>query len=233
MLQHYFARPTTVDRIRGTWLAAALEQYVAWMREHRYSTRCVIARVPALIHFGEFARDRGAATWDQLPEHVEPFIEHWVRAHYRRDHKGSAAAFARRLRRPIQQFLGVITPAAVARPARPEPLAARVPGYFDYLRTVCGLRERSLGEHRRLLRLFEAYLDSIGLRELRAVSPAVLGGFVTTIGAHYGKRTVQRACAVLKGVNGRPTLTSDRRPTLTMPWGGFGGPDRGPALGIH
>jgi site-specific recombinase XerD len=177
-----------------------LEQYVAWMREHRYSTRCVIARVPALIHFGDFARDRGAATWDQLPEHVEPFIEHWVRAHYRRDHKGSTATFARRLRRPIHQFLGVITPAAVARPARPEPLAARVPGYFDYLRTVCGLRERSLGEHRRLLRLFEAYLDRIELRELRAVSPAVLGGFVTTIGAHYGKRTVQRTCAVLKGL---------------------------------
>ncbi len=30
-------------------------------------------------------------------------------------------------------------------------------------------------------------------------------------------------------VNRLPTLTSDRRPTLTMPWGRF----RGPALGFH
>ena len=105
MLQHYFARPTTVDRIRGTWLADALEQYVAWMREHRCSTCCVIAPVPALILFGEFARDRGAATWDQLPEHVEPFIEHGSVPTIDAIIRG-ARPRSRRLRRPIHQFLG-------------------------------------------------------------------------------------------------------------------------------
>ena len=34
-------------------------------------------------------------------------------------------------------------------------------------------------------------------------------------------------------VNGRPTLTSDLRPTLTVALGGLGGLDPGPAPGFH
>ena len=31
MLEQYFLRPTTVDRIRSNWLAPQVEQYVEWM----------------------------------------------------------------------------------------------------------------------------------------------------------------------------------------------------------
>ena len=30
MLERYFVKPSTVDRIRASWIAPAIEQYVAW-----------------------------------------------------------------------------------------------------------------------------------------------------------------------------------------------------------
>ena len=57
MLESYFVRPQTVDRIRASWIGAEVERYVGWLAEHGYAARCVITRVPLLIAFGEFARD--------------------------------------------------------------------------------------------------------------------------------------------------------------------------------
>jgi len=31
MLEHYFLLPTTIDRIRRSWLAEPIERYVAWL----------------------------------------------------------------------------------------------------------------------------------------------------------------------------------------------------------
>ena len=36
MLERFFVRPTTVDRIRGSWLGKPIEQYVSWLAEHGY-----------------------------------------------------------------------------------------------------------------------------------------------------------------------------------------------------
>ena len=33
MLEKYYTRPTTVDGIRGSWIASAVEQYVSWMTD--------------------------------------------------------------------------------------------------------------------------------------------------------------------------------------------------------
>ena len=31
MLERYFVKPSTVDRIRASWLAPEIERYVEWM----------------------------------------------------------------------------------------------------------------------------------------------------------------------------------------------------------
>jgi integrase/recombinase XerD len=31
MLEHYFVKPATVDRIRASWIAPSIEQYVEWL----------------------------------------------------------------------------------------------------------------------------------------------------------------------------------------------------------
>ncbi len=75
MLERYFLRMETVDGIRASWIGPAIEQYVAWLHEHRYAARVVFSRVPTLMHFGTFAQQRGAKSWDDLPDHVDAIVE--------------------------------------------------------------------------------------------------------------------------------------------------------------
>ena len=56
MLNRYFIRPTTVDRIRASWIDGAIERYVLWLGEQNYAARNVFVRVPILVRFGEFAQ---------------------------------------------------------------------------------------------------------------------------------------------------------------------------------
>jgi integrase/recombinase XerD len=37
MLEQYYIRPVTIDRIRACWIAPVIEQYVGWLTERRYS----------------------------------------------------------------------------------------------------------------------------------------------------------------------------------------------------
>ena len=46
MLERYYVRPVTVDRIRTSWIAPAIEQYVGWLAEQRYSSKTVSRRIP-------------------------------------------------------------------------------------------------------------------------------------------------------------------------------------------
>ena len=48
MLEHYFLKPDTVDRIRQSWIGEPIERYVTWLHEHHYSARNVYRRVPLL-----------------------------------------------------------------------------------------------------------------------------------------------------------------------------------------
>lgn len=74
MLETYFVKPQTADRIRACWIGAEIERYVGWLSERSYSTRTVLRRVPALVAFGEFARLRGASVPADLPAHVDGFV---------------------------------------------------------------------------------------------------------------------------------------------------------------
>ncbi len=59
MLNQYFIRPTTVDRIRASWIGDAIERYVAWLGEQKYAARNVFTRVPILLRFGDLHREPG------------------------------------------------------------------------------------------------------------------------------------------------------------------------------
>ena len=72
MLERYYIRPDTVDRIRSSWIGAPVEQYVTWLAERGYSHRSVSRRIPIVMRFGDFARERGAKDWKELVHHVEP-----------------------------------------------------------------------------------------------------------------------------------------------------------------
>ena len=70
MLERCYARPKTVDRIRSSWLGAAIEQYATWFLERGHAPRDLGRRVPILLRFGTFAHDRGARRYEDLPPAV-------------------------------------------------------------------------------------------------------------------------------------------------------------------
>jgi hypothetical protein len=49
MLERYFVKPATVDRVRASWIAEPIERYVDWLAEHGYAARKVFRRVPVLV----------------------------------------------------------------------------------------------------------------------------------------------------------------------------------------
>jgi integrase/recombinase XerD len=202
MLERYFLRPGTVDQIRASWIAEPIEQYVAWLTERGYGARNVHSRVPILRHFGDFARDHGATTWAELPVHVTSFVEAWLR-----DRKGKRAdteghrRFANEIRGPIEQMLRAVVPSFTGsgRPRRmQEPFAAQAPAFFAYLRQERGLRDETVLHYRHHLIRFEEYLHRIGLTDLSALSPAVLGAFVVERSRRLGRTSVRDLCGVVR-----------------------------------
>ncbi len=77
MLEQYYVRPSTVDRIRSSWIAPAIEQYVSWLAEHNYRERSILRRIPLVATFGEFAKLRCYKV-ARLAYQVEPFVDAWV-----------------------------------------------------------------------------------------------------------------------------------------------------------
>ena len=82
MLEKYFLKPSTIDRLRGSWIATEIETYVSWLADQGYSARSIFCRVPIGFAFGEFARQRGARSIGELPTHVDAFVAARVAAHH-------------------------------------------------------------------------------------------------------------------------------------------------------
>jgi integrase-like protein len=59
MLEDYYVKPSTIDRIRSSWLAPQIESYLEWLQAHGYSRLVVYRRLPLLFHFAEFAQKKG------------------------------------------------------------------------------------------------------------------------------------------------------------------------------
>ena len=199
MLNRYFIRPTTVDRIRASWIGDAIERYVIWLCEQSYAARNVFVRVPILVRFGEFAQESGANKLDELPAHVEPFVEHWLKRRKRDRSESERRAAAHGVRNPIQQLLRLILPHHVSnRIAVPDPFVNKAPGFFDFLRRERGLREATIVQYRHYLQRLQNYLLTTDRPLLSDLSPAVISAFITESGKTIDKRSVQSLCSILK-----------------------------------
>jgi len=202
MLEQYFVRPTTVDRIRHSWMGDAIEQYVVWLHEQGYAPRSILQRVPRLIRFGDYAHAQGASTLDALPAHVEPYVSAWMTGHNKLavvDETYNAAA--RSIRGPIYQFLRLVLPdyhGGIRGRGLPRPFRERVPQLFPYLIDERGLSSGSVIQYDHHLRDFEVYLEAMGIKSLGDLSPAILSSYVTHRSQSLAKRSVQRHCSVLK-----------------------------------
>ena len=197
MLNQYFIRPTTVDRIQASWIGEAIERYVTWLEEQKYARRNVFARVPILMRFGEFARKAGANGWEELPAHIDSFIDVWLKRQGRKYSRLQHQAAARGIRNPIQQMLRLVLPAKNG-PVLPNPFADSAPGFFEFLRRERGLRETTLVQYRHYLERFESYLRHENQPLLPDVALTVISAFVTESGRTVDKRSVQSLCSIFK-----------------------------------
>lgn len=202
MLQRYFIRPTTIDRIRACWIGDAIERYVTWLTEQNYAARNVFVRVPILVRFGEFTKVRGASNWNELPAHIEPFVNHWLQEHGQaRLGEQQRRTAAHMVRNPIQQLFHLVIPGYQNKSrchGLADPFTDRAPGFFEFLRRERGLREATIVQYQRYLRRLEDYLRKIEMKALSDLSPAVLSAFITDSGRELDKRSVQSLCSILK-----------------------------------
>ena len=200
MLEEYFVKPSTIDRLRGSWIAAEIETYVAWLAGQGYSTKSIWRRVPIGFAFGEFARERGSAV-------TSPSCRHTSRRSWP---TGSPPTMRRPARRGrwrrksearSSRCSRSCSPAS-SRPAgahHPLPFADAVPGFFGYLDEERGLRPASIYQYRHHLDRFEAYLARIGVRSLGELSPPILSAYIVErASAGLAKSTVRDSAGVLR-----------------------------------
>ena len=53
MLEQYFTKPQTADRIKESWIGQSIEKYVIWLSDQGYAAMAVHRRVPFIRRFGE------------------------------------------------------------------------------------------------------------------------------------------------------------------------------------
>ena len=178
MLEKYFLKPETLDRVRNCWLGEPIEKYVVWMTEQGFAPSSVRRRVPVLTRFAGFAHEAGVDNFEDLSGLVEGFVEDWVRTRRRKGRtKEAKRHIANVARVPLQQMLTLLLPDYERPRAAPPPIpfADTAPGFFDFLRRERGLQPTSLALYRSNLRRLERFLQRIGLDDIAALCPAVPG----------------------------------------------------------
>jgi integrase/recombinase XerD len=202
MLDRYFVRPATVDRVRASWIGETIEQYVTWLADRGYAARNVFRRVPLLVGFGEFARERGATRVADLPEHAEGFVARWTELHGTRCTTPEARKkIASTARNPVEQMLRlVVSDFCGHRRARwgRAPFDGKAGQFFAYLVEERGLQQASIQHYKHHLGPFEAYLDRVGCGDMAAISPPILGAFVVESAGYLCPTSVRDRCGVLR-----------------------------------
>jgi len=200
MLEKYFVKPQTVDRIRAHWLGEPAERYVTWLHEQGYGARNVFRRVPLLLRFGAHAQTNGAKTWGELPQHVQSFVEGWTREHgLNRRTERTRKSVAHEVRGPIEQMIRLLVPGfALTGRRKPFPFAEQAPGFVAHLRDERGLRPATLLTYQHFLRHLESYLKDIHAGSLGELSPTILSAFVAKRSEGWGMSMVGGLCGALR-----------------------------------
>jgi site-specific recombinase XerD len=200
MLEHYYVRPATVDRIRANVAGAFIERYVEWLQAQGYAARNVFRRVPILCQFGDFASHRGAIDgWTAL-EQVEPFVQHWQSIHGTSCKTDDARMkVANEARNPVRQMLELVLHGSVGphRTHKPFPFEAEAPGFADYLRSERGLRICTIERHGHYLRKLQAFLGRNGACAA-SLSPPLLAAFIIEHSQGQARTTRRDMCGTLR-----------------------------------
>lgn len=200
MLEQYFIRPDTVDRVRSSWIGSAIERYVTWLSEHAYQARCMHHRVPLLVRFGEFTRQRGAVHVDGLDQHLDAFVRSRLCQRTRACRsKAAREQYVREIRGPIEQFLRVTrTGVALSGPGESRPFSHWAPDFFGHLTDERGLSATTIESYARQLMAFEQYVVARRIELPSGLTPTFLDAFLAEKRTHVCARSLGATCAALR-----------------------------------
>ena len=201
MLEDYYVRPSTLDRIRASWLAPQIGSYLEWLEGHGYSRLVVYRRLPLLFHFAEFSQKKGCRDIASCKAYIKEFVSHWLEQH------GAQAKTAVALRKHsidaecgVRQMLHLACkePVTRNRHRRPFPFESAVPGFAEYLRRERGFTEITIRNYRRHLSEFAEYLTRAGVTSFSELSPALLAAFIIERTPKMAPRTRRDLCCHLR-----------------------------------
>lgn len=215
MLEHYFSRPESADRLRALWLGPFISRYAEWLSDRQYSRSSALLKFRMLALFDEFVTARRVQALDDLPALINPFTEEWRRnlglqsvdASYKRRRRTEP-------RSTIEQMLRIALPGFVGTERRkPWPMQDLAPGFLEHLRDERGLRRATLTGYEHNLRVFERFLKSASITDLSVLTPAIVNRFLLEStrnvkpGARQGRAGMLRV--LLRYLYRQGVLTSD------------------------
>lgn len=201
MLEHYFVKPSTIDRIRDIWLGPQIDSYLEWLEANSYARPTILRRVPQLYHFAVFAQKRGCTSIASAFDLIEEFVSEWLVQH------GAEAKTAGALRKHgldvgngLRQMLRLARDGRVMsnRHRRPFPLESAVLGFQEYLRDERGLMESSIHGYRHHLHDFGEYLRKAGVTSFGELSPALVSSFIVDCAPRMAPCSRRDLCGHLK-----------------------------------
>jgi len=199
MLEQYFLRPTTVDRIRSNWLAPQIEQYVEWMHAQKYAEYSITHRIAILCHFADFARTHGVTDLASASSLVEMFGDHWI-AGSRCWNLETRPKLRRDICSIIRQMLLLTTKGRVSRERGHPPFQfqSEAPGFLHYLTEERGMNTLTVARYLRYLNLFADYLARVEVKSVRDLSPQLLSSFVVETAPKFAPNTRRDLCGVIR-----------------------------------
>lgn len=201
MLEQYFIKPATIDRIRACWLGPQIESYVEWMHDNGYATCNVFRRVPVLCQFADFAATHGATDPASAAQYVEAFTSCWVATHGSKEATEAARhGIVVNARGPVQQMLSLAIAGSIKRErwCKPFPFEQEARGFAEYLRQERGLRESTLYQYAHALNRFDGYLRQMGVQYLSELSPPLLASFMIHAAPYLGRTSRRNLCGMLR-----------------------------------
>jgi len=177
MLEDYYVKPSTIDRVRSSWLAPQIESYLEWLQAHGYSRLVVYRRLPLLFHFAEFAQKKGCREIASCKAYIKEFVSQWLEQHGAKT-KTAVAVCKHAIDADcgVRQMLQLACKEPVTRNRRrgPFPFESAVPGFAAYLRSERGFAESTIRNYRRHLSEFAQYLSQTGVTSFSQLSPPIL-----------------------------------------------------------
>lgn len=201
MLENYFSKPITLDRIRKSWIAPEIEKYLAWMEKQGHATQTIHRRIQLLVQFGEFAKDRGATTVPQLNEHVSDFVTYLEERSRCCREVSRQKVFKREVHGCIRQMLCFDDPGYDGRSKSRRtvpPTFEFLEAFFAFLRDERGLSKASFRIYDYSLRLLQSYLLQIDVVDIKDLSPPILSSFVIETKDRFGKASLSRVLSPIR-----------------------------------